>query len=230
MADPDGFQRGSKMQIACWLLLVISELAAMDRDGLLIHELFREKGAPGKPVRSGDLETARQVAMDLVAAAPRSAADWDRRYEVEDAALLQALPPASVLIVLSDFYEVEDRLVEMLRLAQNSYREVILVALNSWPVEAARLGSLPLSEISGVEGFRVANPLTQIDESFLRAAANNLNAHMERLRAEAQAGGLCIDHWAWPDRIDDHAAHLRAGFQDRLLACEGLATVFLRVS
>ena len=227
-AGSTGFQRGSKMQVACWLLLVIAELAAMERDPLLIHRLFREKGAPGEAVQAGEIETARRVVTDLVSASPRGEGDWDRLYDVNDEALLQALPPASVLIVLSDFYALDGRFIEMLHLAQGSYREVILIALDSWPVEAARLGSRPLSRISGLEGIIFPDPLTQIDDGFLRSTENNLNLHLDKLRAEGQAGGLYMDRWLWPALAEGHARLLRTSFQERLLACQGLATVFVR--
>jgi hypothetical protein len=223
-----GFQRGSKMQVACWLLLVLAELTTMERDPFLIHRLFHEKGAPGEDVQTGGIKTARQVVADLVSTSPRGESDWGRLYEVNDEPLLQALPPASVLIVLSDFYAIDGRFIEMLHLAQGSYREVILIALDSWPVEAARLGSRPLSRISGLEGIIFPDPLTQIDDGFLRSTENNLNLHLDELRTEGQAGGLYMDRWPWPAVAEGHTRLLRASFQERLMACQGLATVFVR--
>lgn len=223
------FFAASKMQVACWLLEALGEIVELDHDALIVHRLFHQIGTKPRPIDRGGAKTARHVCESLRSAAPVHSAGWDTRFALDADSLLTALPPASVLIVFSDLY-FEDQLdafIDMLIEAQTSYRQIVLVQLDSWPTERQRL-LRGVKLLEGLEGVVFDGSLTEIDEGFVDEADDRLLKHVEAIIERAQAGGLVFGRWSWPAVDHDVADWLRHRFASQFFRFTPFKSVFMR--
>jgi uncharacterized protein (DUF58 family) len=229
LAAHDLFFATSKMQVACWLAQALGEIVDLDRDSLLMHRLFNPVGNAPAPIERGGAETARRFCRSLREEVPSRPADWDRRYTLDADGLLAALPPASVLVVLSDLYFEEelDAFVDLLIEAQTSYRQVVLVHLDCWPTERARL-LRGVTLLEGVEGVIFDGSLTESDEAFLAEGGKRIDKHVESVVERAQAGGLVFGSWSWPDDDAEAAERLRRGFAAQFSGFTPFKSIFMK--
>jgi len=221
------FSRASKIQLASWLIEVFSVIAEQEGDDVVLHHLFAPSPAAEGPERASSAEDAQAFCAGLRASAPQTERQWAARPVLQGDSLLAALPPASVLVILSDLYFMEevDAFVDLVREAQQSYRQVVLVRLDSWPLERALLES-GVARLQGLEGVEFDGNLTTVDVGYLDRTLRAIERHAEDVIERCQAGGLEADVWPWPSTVRRPDLQLRERFADQLFAFEPLTRLF----
>lgn len=231
--DPQdgGRPGGEKIRVAGWIARALAEIAALEDDRVLLHRLFVPAGHGDLPPEHGGPETASAFATALITETPRNPFDWNRSFELNETSLLAALPPASVLVVISDFYfdGFNARFREALVHAQRNYREVVLVRLDSWPAERALL-SRGTSRLLPVEGVELDEGLVDVEDSYLDNVARRIEKHLRELLGSAQAGGLVEGIWSWPGSFNHLADRARDEFEENFLGFEGFQSIFAKLT
>lgn len=232
-ADPDYrgeiFAGAEKVLVASWLVRSFAELAAQENDRLLLHRLFTPTGQGAPIVQAGTVNEAEQFAEEILHERPAREAEWAETYQLNAESLLEALPPASVLIVVSDLYFEEEAgaFSDLLLRAQQDYREVVLVRLESWPSES-RLLLRGVSRVQAVEGIAIDDGLVEVDDVFAKEVRARIEDHVARLLEHTQGGGLIAGLWSWPEAEDKIAARLRDSFAAQFLEFAPFQSIFAR--
>lgn len=194
-----------KMGIALGLAHAVATLAGRFGDRVLLHPLF---GAPAAP---DDLKADRSGSRTL-AALQRIAAANPAKETPNLEALHRRLPPAAVWLIVTDLYFEDEGGAwrDFLARAQDGNRWIILVELDSWPMERALLAGGP----SLVDGPGLTDgPLRRdTDDAQLRGLDDRIGDHTATLWRAVRRGGLDHARWAWPDRAQDAAAFLHTRF------------------
>ena len=224
-----GRSGAEKIQVACWIARALAEIAAHEDDKVLLHRLFVPTGTGEVPPVTAGPNDARGFAEELLEEAPQNQLTWHRTFELNEASLLTALPPASALVILSDFYfEGHDgRFAEALVQAQRNYRQVVLVRLDSWPAERAILAR-GTSRIRSVEGIPLDDGLVDVDEPYLDEVNRRIERHVRHLLDAADAGGLVYGTWLWPETAERLSEGVRDVFEETFLAFDGFQSIFAK--
>ena len=183
----------SKLQIACWLAEAISVVALSGDDAVVLHPLFG--GGPcaqlrGKSAASG----VRQKLQNLLG-------DGPPEPQNNLVALSRNLPPTSVWLILSDFYFPDDALAASLAKtiysAQQGFRWVLSLDLDSWPRERQLMGH-GARRIEGPRTFGADRPDAEIDDDALDRVAADISAHKDHFRSRCGRTAHDLLHWPWP--------------------------------
>ena len=231
--DPAGSTRSGaeKILVAGWIARALAKIATHEKDNVLFHQLYVPVGTGDlAPITAGS-EDARDFADHLLEGVPRNDSAWHQPFELNEESLLAALPPASVLVVISDLYfdGNDGRFSEMLIKAQSDYRQVVLVRLDSWPTERAILAR-GTSRIHSIESVPLDEGLVDVNDSYLNEVAERIELHVRQLLEDVQAGGLVIGTWPWPETAERLGVAVWETFEKNFLAFDGFHSIFAKSS
>jgi uncharacterized protein (DUF58 family) len=222
---------GEKIRVAGWIACALAEMAAFEKDQVLLHRLFVPENADRRRPEICDPYSAREFARTLLNEAPGEEAEWQAPFALNDKVLLTALPPASLLIILSDLYfdGNDDQFRRMLIEAQRDYREVVVVRFDSWPVERTIL-ERGTTRIHPVEGIYMEDGLVDVDERYMESVSFRIEKHIHNLLEGTQAGGLVEGIWQWPESFENLNLAVRGGFEAQFLGFSGFQSIFTRLT
>lgn len=211
---PDSFP---KSHVAAWLAEAIASVALQGGDRVILHQLFGKAA----PVSLRGQHARPRVRKTLNAMFQEPASE-----SVQLKSLQALMPPTAVWIILSDLYFAEEaairRLARGLVSAHDGLRWIMLVDLDSWPLEQAQLG-LGARRIEG-PGMDLDEPLYDIDEDGLNQVAGEIQSHKDHFRNLARAKRYDALHWSWPRTSDDPSSW----FRERFLHDPILQRLFMR--
>lgn len=201
-----------KLQIAAWLAEALASVALESEDRVMLHRLF---GPPGDSLTA--LRGARsrgRIRPCLRRFAAKEATEINLRP------LASALPPTSVWIILTDLYFDEkaqgDLLAREMARVQDGLCWVLLVDLDSWPLERALLGE-GAREIEGPELDPKHNRFEITDEN-LDLVEGRIRGHKDRFFSLTRRASCDRIPWHWPADAADMADFFRGRFlEDRVL-------------
>lgn len=186
-----------KLHVASWLAEAIAWVALRSGDRAVLHRLFSP--APQAPValrgatRTGQIRTAVERCQPQ---ADSGATAGDDALNLEG--LRPYLPPTAIWLILTDFYftvEQAEVLAQHIIQAQNGFRQVLLVDLDSWPYEKTLLGT-GARWIEG-PGLVVERPHYEITEETLQQVESKIAAQKSHFLQLLQRSRV-DSHWAWP--------------------------------
>lgn len=210
-----------KQQIALWLAEVVAWIALRSDDRVILHRLFGGRGSSIVELRgSENLRTIRFVL---------------RRFEIDPQPAPSAnlkelrpyLSPATVWLILTDFYfELDEQAVRLARqiaAAQDGWRWVILVDLNSWPHEKASLGE----GVRRIEGPGLLSPESPYDITLenLQYIEEKIETHKLRFQKLIRGAGCDLVRWFWPAQEQPEPAQF---FRNTFLTDKVLQRLFMR--
>ena len=205
----------SKLQIALWLAEAISVIALENDDSVVLHPLFGPGPCQQLRGKSG-VSRIRKALTTLAGASPSQP-----RQNLN--ALNRLLPPTAVWLIISDFYFPNDdkaaSLSKTIYSAQQGFRWVMSVDLDSWPAERELLGhGARRIEGPGVSGS--SRPEAEIDDANLERVAEDIMAHKNHFRERCGRTAHDLLHWPWPTSSDiEGGDFFRSHFeQDAFLA------------
>lgn len=215
-----------KALIAGWLARALATIAGLAGDRVLVHALFADEAGAGDgsaalPVRGP--EAGRRVEAFLKA---RIGAGADSGLDLGP--LRPLLKPTAIWVVITDLYFDDPPpfpFASMLARVQDGYRWIVLVELDSWPMERAWLRGGPT--VAEPPGPSTASGERRLDlgAEALRTTDARIAAHTQGLWLRARRGGLSHVHWRWPETEDIDPA---AFFRDRFLRDAVLQRIFRR--
>ena len=186
-----------KLRVACWIMQCLAHVAAAEHDGVLLSTMFRRGG--DQEILSGSGPAAVREASRLAKALltdPPGDADWIAAPEFDSRAIIAKLPPAAVVVIISDFYFDATRSVERLvRKAQAGYRQLSIVRLDSWPMERALLAAGPV-KLRPLARWSFGNELLEASDVELKEIDVKIRSHLQALRSRWNRGGL-----VWPRNL-----------------------------
>jgi hypothetical protein len=182
----------NKLQVAFWLTEALTRIALPAEHFVVWHRLFGRAAA--QELRgSRELKRVRQ-AVRRFATTPEEG----RQLNLE--AIERHLPPTAVWLIITDLYFDWDReaekLAQRMREAQDGLRWVILLELDSWPLERNQLGLGP-RELEGAD-FPLEENQLWIGENLLAEVDSRIKHHRHRFLEAVIPGGCDIIHWPWP--------------------------------
>lgn len=206
-----------KAWIASWLTEAISNIALQGGDRVILHQLFG-KAMPISLRGQAARTKARKTLMSML----NEPVDETLNLKY----LHSLMPPTAVWIVLSDLYFADasshQGLARALVQAHDGMRWLMVIDLDSWPLERAQLG-LGARRIEG-PGMALNDPLFEIDEAGLNQVSEQIAAHKAAFRNLAHARSYDTLHWAWPETLSDG----QLWFRQRFLKEPLLARLFMR--
>ncbi len=129
-----------KWQIGLWLAEAIAFIALQADNEVVLHHLFGQKS------NEPDILKGKRALKRLRSSLERFQADNTQGNSLNLEAIQRLLKPTSVWIIITDLYfdeEVAQKLAERIVSAQNGFRWVMLLELDSWPYEKALLSPGP---------------------------------------------------------------------------------------
>ncbi len=210
-----------KLRIAAWLAHSIAVIGGAYGDEVVLHRLFDADVRGPVSLRGGNSAGgSAKFARDLLESGPGSG-------EPGLSSLLAALPPAAVWVIITDLYWTQGEAQDVLRAisrAQDGWRWVILVDLDSWPMEQAALRG-GRWQIEG-PGLPKGENEALGEEELLSRISGEIDLYKADQRAQLQNGGLDVTHWQWP--ADEETWDAGAFFRDRWYGDDVLRRLFRR--
>ncbi|MCA0246162.1 MAG: DUF58 domain-containing protein [Proteobacteria bacterium] len=205
------------MQLGLWLVEALGELAVAAKLSANILPLFGNAARPTRPLRGSAITTLfRSFLDDVWNGRPQDERSWTAPAQVATSDLIRHLPPAAVVVVITDgtFGDDQPGFANIIRKAQDAHRHVALIILDGWPVERALLEQqsvqlLPFGAFTG--RAELADPTARE----LDIAGTALHAARQRMRA--QAGGLAVSQWTMSRNMAKHS-DLEAMFREQFEA------------
>lgn len=205
------------MQLGLWLVEALGELAVAAKLSANVLPLFGNAARPTRPLRGSAITTLfRSFLDDVWNGRPQDERSWTAPAQVATSDLIRHLPPAAVVVVITDgtFGDDQPGFANIIRKAQDAHRHVALIILDGWPVERALLEQqsirlLPFGAFTG--RTELADPTARE----LDIAGTALHAARQRMRA--QAGGLAVSQWTMPRNMAKHS-DLEAMFREQFEA------------
>ncbi|MCB1387915.1 MAG: DUF58 domain-containing protein [Rhodobacteraceae bacterium] len=191
-----------KLAVALWITQLLVDIALAERDQAVVVPLFSSPARPPVTVRDGRDRAALRSLVASLRGAPASDAEWSREPDLEGTRIDAVLRPAAAVVLLSDmlFQDAGDRMAALARRAQQSYRSLHVLELDSWPMERAILmeGSFRLGAMEG-RSFETAHMDADLD--ILEQAETAMQAHRLRLRHALSGPGLIwpASPFGWPE-------------------------------
>lgn len=210
----------SKLQMAVWLAEAVAWITLRGGDEVLLHSLFAARGhAPVTVPRTAGRGRVRRTLQEFA------------RSEQCDSPNVRALhpylPPTAVWLILTDAYfgsDAGDAIARAIRAAEEGFRWVILVDLNSWDYEAAVLGRGPLR----IEGPGLNTPLLRdVQDANLKQVDADIAAHKAAFlqRAGRENFDIC---WDWPADLTATSERFTELFRHRFRSEQVLRSLFRR--
>jgi hypothetical protein len=200
------------------------------RDTLLLHQLFGGQATPVLSVGGNIVSQAKDFAVQAVESAPRRPEAWHQQMPINGAGLMKVLPAAAILVVISDLYFGDiAEFCEFMQKAQKSYRQVVLVVLDSWPWERAMLSSGAV-QIDGIEGAHFSTDLLEPGKDELNAMEKRILAHQTEIFHRSRGGGMIYDFWNWPDGMSSGQEGVKNHFCRTFKEFQPFFSLFARVT
>lgn len=215
-----------KALIAGWLARALASIAGLSGDRVLVHALFADHSGSGEastplPVRGP--EAGRRVEAFVRARTGKGA-----ETGLNLRPLRPLLKPTAIWVVITDLYFDDPPpfpFQSMLARLQDGYRWIVLIELDSWPMERAWLRGGPIIAEAPGAGTASAGRCLEHDPEALRQAEARIAAHTQGLWVRARRGGLSHVRWQWPEADDVDPAGF---FRDRFLGDAVLQRIFRR--
>jgi len=187
-----------KLQIAAWLVQALSFVALRSDYQIVHHRLFGTAPKWSSRLRSrAGMEQYIPSLRNMVAEP-----DTSERLSLEG--LERYLPPAAVWVIISDYYfgaEAAQQLAQRINAAQRGWRWIILIELDSWPYERARLDFPPYARrISGPAS--VEPKKLRIDDSLLKSVEAKINDHRAAFERQLKKVSLEQKRWCWDEEAN----------------------------
>jgi uncharacterized protein (DUF58 family) len=198
-----------KRRVAAWLARALATVAGRSGDRALLHRLF---GGPAAVVESagGAPSGAARRWLDgldgLATAADPPRPNLD--------ALMARLKPTAVWVVVTDLYfdDPGGSFARALARLQEGHRWIVLVELDSWPMERALLGLGP-ALVAAPGGRDKRRSRVTLDAAQAERVEADIRRHTESLWQPARRGGLTHVRWPWPaDPAADAGDFFRRAF------------------
>lgn len=188
-----------KLLIAVWLAEAVSRIALRSGDRVVLHRLFgKGEGSFQVLQGTGGLTRFSEALRRLVVT---GGPGESINLEVLD----RFLPPTAVWLIVTDFYfdvGVEARrLANRVAKAQDGWRWVISLDLDSWPYEKTYLGI----GARKVEGPKVPDPDRQyeITPGVVSEIEERINHHKEDFHRLVSSEAYDRIRWSWPESGPD---------------------------
>lgn len=188
---------------------------------------------PPELAEQGDGRRAAAAADRFAERCWRAARDlaWQAPLSLNAREVAAVLPPAAVLLVITDLYQAPeeiDALADLLRTAQRAYRQVVLVVTDYWPSERTLLARGPV-RLEALEGVDFGADARQFDPAALDSAEQAIEAARRRCEERARSGGLAVDVWHWP-AAETNVAALADLFRSWFTASRAIADALGRTA
>lgn len=206
-----------KLLVALWILRALSEIAAITGDEVVLGTLFSPRD--DRPVSARGRAApnlARQFAEDLWSAPPPP---LDAVPLVSTAALQRRLRPASAVVLLSDllFDDPEGAIARFLRLAQESWRQVLVQPLDSLEAELDLARTAGRMRVAATEGRQFDDTPTEVDSPWTETIRQRIGDHLTAQVSGWSGPGLTVEPpLRWP--VSPGLEAIKAEFAARLLS------------
>jgi hypothetical protein len=205
----------NKSVVALWLAQALATITLRGGDQVVLHDLFRRRGS-AELLKGGN--TRGRVRAVLERFQPAS--------ELEDgdnlARLQGLLPPASIWIIISDFYGDEAQLAALAREVNDrreGYRIVLAIDVDSWPYERSQVQSGEF-QVEG-PGVRLAqDPRYELNDAQLKQVEDKIAANKNAFFSHVKLPNDNRSHWVWPAPLQEEPGEFfRRKFEsDRAIA------------
>ncbi len=197
-----------KLQVAAWLAEAISRVALHSGDRVVLHRLFG-RDDKGLEILRGVTHFPR-IRQTLQRFCAYSGSLSHLNLDL----LNRYLPPASVWLIITDFYfdvqqEARKLAFRMVK-AQDGLRWLMTMDLDSWPYEKFHLG-LGGRKIEG-PGLPSHEPLLDIQQETLGEVEKRIKSHKDSFRRLVTRDAYDAIHWQWPASEPDPAHFFRHHF------------------
>ncbi len=210
-----------KLHVACWSVQCLAAAAFAERDRVLVGTIFGPSEFGVLPLEGE--RGARMLAAYCTRLLRREIEEdtWEKLPGARAGELTKRMRPASAIVLLSDMlFDASDAILQRFaQTAQQSFRTLSVVEIDSWPMERGMILERPF-RLGALEGRRFGAELREASESLVAETDRRIAEHKETLRRTWRGPGLI---WparpiGYPDRSDLDSASLtewfRATFQD----------------
>jgi hypothetical protein len=203
-----------KILIAAWLAEAISRITIRSDDQVVLHRLFGKEDMGIESLRgSTGLSRIRR-------ALKRLGATSGSRDSINLRVLDRYLPPTAVWLIITDFYFDMETEAEMLASrmvkAQDGWRWVISMDLDSWPYEKTYLG-IGARKIEG-PGLPAPHQPFEINSQTIQEIENRIKCHKQQFQKLVTREAYDHICWEWPEVEPEPGEFFEHRFgQDRIL-------------
>jgi hypothetical protein len=203
-----------KLLIAAWLAEAVSRIALRSGDRVVLHPLFGKNNRGIHVLQgSGGLSRVSEILQRLI--------ETNVSMETMNLDILDRyLPPTAVWLIVTDFYfdmgpearKLANRLIK----AQDGWRWIISLDLDSWPYEKTYLGT----GARKIEGPRVPDPDRQyeITPEAVREIESRINHHKEDFHRLVSSEAYDRIRWEWSETEPDPGNFFQHRFgEDRVI-------------
>lgn len=216
-----------KILIARWLVRALASIAGMAGDRAAVHALFGDGAGEGRaraPQNARGREAGAQADALVQAAIAREAGG-----RLNLASLQPLLRPTAIWVIVTDLYFDDPPpfpFRSLLTRLQDGHRWIVLVELDSWPMERAWLVGGPTLAVPPTGTARAGESRRlELDRAGAEQVGERIAEHTQSLWKGARRGGLSHVVWRWPAPDEADAA---AFFRARFLADPVLKRIFRR--
>jgi hypothetical protein len=190
----------SKLQIAAWIAEAIARIALINEDEVVLHRLFGPAKEGFSLLRGTQL--ARRIGPVIRTFSEQRADEQVNLLELE-----RYLPPSAIWIILTDLYfghpDGIHPLARRITQAQQGWRWIILVDLDTWNLEEKILGTGPRRVIGPT-----APPNSNFDISVevVARVRENIEKHKRHFLKSIERPRYEVSTWQWPTDIDEESS------------------------
>ncbi len=216
-----------KLLAGLWIVMALARIVADSGDRMHAVPLFGSRELAFAEDGEQVVTRADQFAAE-VWGRTNGATDWDGTPAMNSFEILARLPPAALLVVISDLYLDEqgaDGVRELLIAGQSAYRHVVSLVLDSWPNERQAMARGPF-KLQAIEGMSFADRLHEADDAELDAVSQRILALRNRIHDGAARGGLSCDAWNYPAEAELSEAAFASWFRTEFLSSSALQLAF----
>jgi hypothetical protein len=184
-----------KILIAAWLAEAISRIAIRSDDQIVLHRLFGRGDIGIESLRgSTGLSRIREVLKRLNA-------NKGSKDSINLGVLDRYLPPSAVWLIITDFYfdmgKEAKKLANRIVKAQDGWRWIISMDLDSWPYEKTYMG-IGARKING-PGLLDPNQQYEITPQTIQEIENRIKSHKNHFRKLVTREAYDHICWEWPE-------------------------------
>jgi len=207
-----------KLQIAAWLVEATASIALASQDRIYLHRLFG-------PAANSLFSLRGTSSSGRIRAVLRRFAE-EREETVNLKPLRTCLAPTTVWVIATDLYfgGSAARLAQEIARAQDGYCWVVLIDLDSWPLERAILGE-GARRIEG-PGLETKHNRFEITSANLAMVETKIRDHKDRFFAKTRRSSCDRVPWHWPVAGTEPATF----FRDRFLEDPVIQRLFMKDS
>lgn len=184
----------AKLQVAAWIAEALARITLYGGDTVILHRLFDPQD--GRAWRLSGQRDATHVYPRLCNLLEKES----NSTEVNLKPLHDQLPPTAAWFILSDFYfDLDDQarlLAQRISTAQQGWRWIVLLDLNSWPYEKSKLPE-GAYKILGPGVSTQGNDI-QLQNMTLQEVEAKIYHHKETFKNMIPRAGYEYLTWEWP--------------------------------